>query len=317
MSKATIRLLAAALVACGAPALADAQVTGGIARAWVSGHGADQAGCGVPAAPCRSLQYAHDNVVGAGGEIDVLDPAGYGNITIRKSVSIVNDGVGTAGVQTTSGDAITIAAGPSDSIYLRGLNVDGLGASGRSGIVFSTGAGLTVTNCVIRHFAEEGISLQPTSASPRVLIQDTIVADNNDAGILAGGAHWGSAGLVRFTLDRVTAADNNYGVYMSNQQNTFNALQVSLSNSLVSDNKKDGIVVTTAMFADVSHSVVTNNAGSGLLVQNAAIVQLSGSWLHLNDSDILNQTSGDGKIFTSGDNEYLAVGVAPTLQSLH
>ena len=63
-------------------------------RAWVSGHGVDAAGCGAPTAPCRSLQYVHDNVVVAGGEIDILDPGGYGAISITKAISIVNDGVG-------------------------------------------------------------------------------------------------------------------------------------------------------------------------------------------------------------------------------
>src|SRR5579883_1892953 len=81
-------------------------------RAWVSGHGTDAAGCGAPANPCRTFQYVHDNVIAAGGEIDVLDPAGYGAIAIAKAISIVNDGVGTAGVQQSSSgqDAITISA---------------------------------------------------------------------------------------------------------------------------------------------------------------------------------------------------------------
>ena len=81
-----------------------------INRAWVSGHGIDTAACGAPTSPCRSLQYVHDNIIAAGGEIDVLDPAGYGSVTITKSLSIVNDGVGTAGVQATAGDAIAINA---------------------------------------------------------------------------------------------------------------------------------------------------------------------------------------------------------------
>src|SRR5471032_1756282 len=109
-------------------------------RVWVSGHGVDTAGCGAPTAPCRSLQYAHDHAVGAGGEIDILDPAGYGAITITKAISIVNDGVGTAGVQATSGTAITINAAAGDDIYLRGLNVDGVHASGTYGVVFNSGA---------------------------------------------------------------------------------------------------------------------------------------------------------------------------------
>ena len=61
-------------------------------RAWVSGHGTDEAGCGQVPAPCRTPQYAHDNIVAAGGEIDILDPAGYGSITIKKAISIINDG---------------------------------------------------------------------------------------------------------------------------------------------------------------------------------------------------------------------------------
>ena len=80
-----------------APA-ARAQVTGGLPRVWVSGHGTDQAGCGSVSAPCRSLQYAEE-AVASPGEIDVLDPAGYGKVIINKSVGIINDGVGVTGVQ--------------------------------------------------------------------------------------------------------------------------------------------------------------------------------------------------------------------------
>src|SRR5450432_688710 len=108
--------VAAATVGAASPAWAT---QAGLNRAWVSGHGVDQAGCGAPVTPCRSLQYVHDNIVAAGGEIDILDPAGYGAVTITKAVSIVNDGVGTAGVQAASGNAVTINAGANDTVYLR------------------------------------------------------------------------------------------------------------------------------------------------------------------------------------------------------
>src|SRR5471030_3158614 len=139
-----VRAPAALLLAavCGGAAGSGDAAT----RAWVSGHGADSVGCGAPTTPCRSLQYAHDNAVAAGGEIDVLDPAGYGAVTITKALSIVNDGVGTAGVQATSGDAILINAGANDSIYLKGLNLDGVHLSGSSGISFANGGSLTVVD---------------------------------------------------------------------------------------------------------------------------------------------------------------------------
>src|SRR5579872_4923147 len=123
-----------------------------ITRAWVSGHGADVSGCGAPTNPCRSLQYVVTNIIAAGGEIDVLDPAGYGPVTIPFALSIVNDGVGTAGVQqSTTGDAIDINAGPNDTIYLRGLNIDGLGVAA-NGVSFNSGGELDIVNCVVRHF---------------------------------------------------------------------------------------------------------------------------------------------------------------------
>src|SRR5579872_3945308 len=165
----TASLFAATLAAlwfCQSPAQAL------VSRAWVSGHGADAAGCGSPAAPCRSFQYVHDHIIAAGGEIDVLDPAGYGAISITKALSIVNDGVGTAGVQAASGTAIAINAGSSDSVSLRGLNIDGLGTAA-NGVAFNSGGGLNIVNCVIRHF-QEGVVIQPLTGTTGFLISNVI-----------------------------------------------------------------------------------------------------------------------------------------------
>jgi len=91
-------------------------------RFWVSGHGTDSGACGPVSAPCLSFQRAHDNAA-AGDEIDVLDPADYGTVVITKAISIINDGVGTAGVQVGSGNAVTINAGLRDAVHLRGLDM--------------------------------------------------------------------------------------------------------------------------------------------------------------------------------------------------
>ena len=141
MIKTLLSTTAAAIAVCAIASPAHAVVGN---RIWVSGHGVDHAGCGAPTAPCRSLQYAHDNIAAA-GEIDVLDPAGYGALHVTKAISVVNDG-GTAGVQSTSGIAIKIDAGSTDAIYLRGLNIDGVHYTGDTGIQFNTGASLTIVN---------------------------------------------------------------------------------------------------------------------------------------------------------------------------
>src|SRR5579884_2355345 len=148
-------------------------------RAWVSGHGVDQAGCGAPASPCRTFQYAHDNVVASGGEIDVLDPAGYGPITITKALSIVNDGVGVAGVQqgTSGADAIVVNAGASDAVSLRGLSVEGLN-NGQNGLTFNSGAALTIANCAFRRFSNDGIFINASGAMTFSIADTSIDGDS-------------------------------------------------------------------------------------------------------------------------------------------
>ena len=97
-------------------------------RSFISANGLDTNAC-TRTAPCRTLQKAHDET-NAGGEINMLDPAGYGTVTITKSISIVNDGVGSAGVLVPPGGiGITVNAGASDRINLRGLIIEGAGVA--------------------------------------------------------------------------------------------------------------------------------------------------------------------------------------------
>jgi hypothetical protein len=175
-------------------------------RAWVSGHGVDAAGCGAATKPCRTLQFTHDSIIAAGGEIDILDPASYGTLTITKSLSVVNDGVGTAGIQlpTTIGSAITINAG-AGAIYLRGLILAGVG--GKSiGLNLSSAASLTVVNCVTRQF-QVGINIIPSSGASTVLISNAIVSDNS-AGIQLFPS---GSGVVIGVISRTTVSNNGVG----------------------------------------------------------------------------------------------------------
>src|SRR4029077_20963890 len=98
-------VIAAGLAFAATLSAAPAQAQNG--RSFVSGHGLDTNTCTL-AQPCRTfaVAFAHTN---AGGEIDVLDPAGYGPVTITHDISIVNDGVGTSSILVPSGgDGVTI-----------------------------------------------------------------------------------------------------------------------------------------------------------------------------------------------------------------
>src|SRR5262249_55575898 len=73
-----------------------------LARTFVSATVGNDANDCNRATPCRTFQAAHDKTFDQ-GEITVLEPGGYGAVTIIKSISIVNDGVGEASVLVSGG----------------------------------------------------------------------------------------------------------------------------------------------------------------------------------------------------------------------
>ena len=143
-------LIAAALIAI-ALALPVVPAQAQFARTFVSAAtGSDANDCS-RLTPCRTFPTAHDSTL-ANGEITVLDPGGYGAVEITKAISIVNDGVGEAGVLVSGGaTGITVTAAATAPVNLRGITVQGIGFGGGKGIRFNSGAALTVTNCAIRN----------------------------------------------------------------------------------------------------------------------------------------------------------------------
>ena len=92
---------------------------------FVSGVGDDANPCR-RTAPCRTFAAAISKTK-AGGEIDVLDPGGYGPVTITKSITI--DGKGMASILASGTNGITVNAGSTDVIILRNLSINGAGST--------------------------------------------------------------------------------------------------------------------------------------------------------------------------------------------
>ncbi len=322
-SKAAIRrgLIAAVAAAAVSWIAADASAA---ARVWVSGHGVDQAGCGAPTAPCRSLQYAHDNAVSAGGEIDILDPAGYGSLNITKAVSVVNDGVGTAGVQATSGNAININAGPTDAVYLRGLNIDGVQFGATNGVVLNSGGALTIEGCVIRHFANDGVLLNPASGVARVSIANTL-ASNETTGI--ADVPTGGTGTVSLVMDRVTVESVFNGVDITLSAANQGAAAV-ITNLITRNVGTIGLHVVSApgtanAIVSLDSSSIANSATGDVFAGNAATLYLSRSVIsQAAGIGLDNETSAPGAVFSYGDNRVVdnvtnLAGAALVTQPLH
>src|SRR5579884_1396130 len=116
------KTLRAALVlaACGFASVAYAQAS----RTWVSGVGDDANPCS-RTAPCKTFAGAISKTA-SGGEIDALDPGGYGAVTITKSITIDGGGGQVATVLVAGTNGIVIAAGASDVVTLRNLRLEGL-----------------------------------------------------------------------------------------------------------------------------------------------------------------------------------------------
>jgi hypothetical protein len=131
-------------------------------RTFVSAAGVDTNPCSF-AAPCRHFQNAV-NATSLGGEVDALDPAGYGPITISQAITIEGQGWSYA-APPSGGNAITINAGSGD-VSIHGVSLNGVGISGTTnGIVFNSGASLTIEDSVIRNMTGDGIHFVPTSSS--------------------------------------------------------------------------------------------------------------------------------------------------------
>src|SRR5437879_2587445 len=140
-------------------------------RTWVSGLGDDVNPCS-RTAPCKTFAGAISKTA-AGGEIDALDPAGYGAVTITKSITI--DGGGSlASILVSGTSAIFVNDGGANNIEvaLRRLNFQGV-YSGLNGIRFISGRRLTVDSCVIEHFTQNGIDVVTTAPGTYLNVLNT------------------------------------------------------------------------------------------------------------------------------------------------
>jgi hypothetical protein len=167
-----LALIVAAIVVGSHIRQAGAQST----RTFVSGHGSDTGSCAL-VTPCRTLNYAVTQT-SAGGEVAVLDTAGYGPVMVSKSISITaQEGIEAGIAVTSSTNGVTVSAGPNDVVNLRGLILTGSGV-GVNGIQFNSGKSLTIQNCIIRGFTSSGIFLVPGASS--IAVFDTILSNNED-----------------------------------------------------------------------------------------------------------------------------------------
>ena len=150
-----------------AMAPAHAQAT----RTWISGVGNDANPCS-RTAPCKTWAGAISKTA-AGGEIDALDPGGFGALTIVKSITLDGGGGQVASTLVSGTNAITIAAATTDIVIVRNVRFNGLlnsVAPGLVGIQINTAARVVIEKCDIFGFSSAGVSVVPSSGVVAVKI---------------------------------------------------------------------------------------------------------------------------------------------------
>lgn len=266
ITKAILGIIAILAIAGLGSNVVNAQAT----RTWVSGVGDDANPCS-RMAPCKTFAGAISKTA-AGGEISVLDPGGYGAVTITKSITINGDGT-LAGILAAGTNGVIINAGDTGRVILRNISFAGVGA-GLNGVRVLAAANVTIDKCTIYGFANSAISVE-NAAATTVVVKDTYIS-NVATGIRLAGT---TASVANLQNVNISAVSRGVDVAVSGAAATIDS-SVILRASIAA-------IATTAGTGaiNMTNSVLTNNA-------IAVSAGVSGSVIRLSSNRILNNPTG-------------------------
>jgi hypothetical protein len=213
-----LRFLFVIALMAGFSTLAHAQAT----RTWVSGVGDDANPCS-RTAPCKTFAGAISKTM-AGGEINVLDPGGFGAVTITKSITIRSDHI-EAGVLISGTNGIVIAAGANDTVTLEGLDMEGLSPVQASihGVSIVSGNKVYIVRCRIHQFTQNGVNMNSSTSGGHVFINDSFISNNG------GGVNVTGPGNIA-SLTNTSVLSNTSFAVQANGAGTIVGVQTSVLN---------------------------------------------------------------------------------------
>lgn len=275
----------------GLASTADAQAT----RTWVSGVGDDVNPCS-RTAPCKTFAGAISKTA-TNGEINCLDPAGYGAVTITKSITIdCEDTQGSILAAGTNGVIVNITAvtDSKKAVKLRGISINGA-ATGINGIRVLAANQLVVEEVVIDGFTQHGISLENTTGTTKVLVDSSGIRSNAGNGINS----FIIGGNVTLAVSNCRINNNATGVNLSNGTNAtvFQSVITGNTTGLVAFNATAGITGS-----NVSHNTTGVSAATGgtiritgnLITNNGTGLSVSGGNLISFASNVFSGNTTDG-----------------------
>jgi hypothetical protein len=273
---------------CAMTTAAQAQAT----RTWVSGVGDDANPCS-RTAPCKTFAGAISKTA-AGGEIDALDPGGFGTLTVTKAITIDGGGGQVASVLASGTVGFTINAGANDQVTLRNLRINGAGSTlGTKGVNIINAGMVRVQDCVIENFSQLGIDAE-NAARTYLDVVDSIIQNNTVGGILSNTA--GTGGRNRVSIKNTSLLGNGYGVRAS--LNT----RMVISNSLIASSTTGGGLIADALSASltINDSTISNNSPNGIHASNSAQIRISNVTVSQNANGLVFDSAG--QIISWGNN---------------
>jgi hypothetical protein len=255
--------------------LVQAQAT----RTWVSGVGDDVNPCS-RTAPCKTFAGAISKTA-TNGEINCLDPAGYGAVTVTKSITIdCEDTQGSILSAGTTGVILNMAAGDTKkSFRLRGVSINGAG-TGTFGIrVIGNLSALTLQEVVIDGVVNHGISVETNAGNLKALIDNTTIRNNAGHAInsfIIGGA------TTNFAITNSRLSFNG-----QNGLNLADNNVVAISDSVINGNLNGILASNARVFA--SRCTIYNNT-TGVNASNGGTVRLFGNTITGNGTGLTGST---------------------------
>jgi hypothetical protein len=322
----SILITAASTAAIGlfAASSASAQAT----RTWVSGVGDDANPCS-RTAPCKTFQGAISKTA-AGGEISVLDPGGFGGVTITKSISINGEWNGEAGVLVSGTNGVTINASATDVVNLRGLFFEGIKTSlSPNGVNILSAGEVHMQDLVIRDFhansnanVGNGVLVAPSANNVKVTIDGSTIVNNGSAiggaGVLVRPTGAATANVV---ITNTLLAGNTAGLRADGGGGS-GAVKVTVSGSTATASLSMGFhavsLGSTPVQLFLDNSVSSNNGSVGARVEGAQATLTIGRSSFTGNGSAGMQTLSSGVLNSYRDNHSILNGTAdsPTVQVL-
>lgn len=294
----TISALAIAIFTLAFASIAQAQAT----RTWVSGVGDDANPCS-RTAPCKTFAGAISKTA-TNGEIDALDPAGFGALNITKSITIDGSATGVAGVLNSSvnGIQVNITSGTDTlkAVTLRGLSIQGAG-TGLNGIRVLSALHVYVENCFIsgqNGSPGNGIEDIRTNVGAHLEVNNTTITNCSGNGISVNPSSGSNQIDVRVTNSRMQGNSSSGLFFGSN-------VKATIFNTVLSHNISAGVFAQQtaggATDINVDHCVVSNNVNGFQSNTSGATIRVSNTTAMSNSN--LAVVAGGGIVSSYGNNQ--------------